>query len=132
MVKNIGNYPAYNLFVYLDPIIRKVNPTLKPNKSIIGSLDKDQEETLCIISLEDVQKLQSSQISLIINIDYKNVLGSSGSVSLAFHPQFISSPIIFHGQRKFPGLLLNSIDELNLLVKLIMLPRKLSKLKKIY
>jgi len=130
MVKNIGNYPAYNLFVYLDPIIRKVNPTLKPNKSIIGSLDKDQEETLCIMSLEDVQKLQSSQISLIIDIDYKNVLGSSGSVSFAFHPQFISSPIILHGQRKFPGLLLNSIDELNLLVKLITLPRKLSKLKK--
>jgi hypothetical protein len=128
-IKNIGNYPAYNLIVNLDPMIREVIPEIQLN-SIIGSLGKDQEETLCIIPLEGIRKLQNLGIPLKINIDYTNILNSSSSVSFAFHPQFISFPITFHGQRKLPGLLLNSIDELNLLVKLIMLPRKLSKLKK--
>jgi hypothetical protein len=128
-VKNIGNYPAYNLIVNLDPMPREVISEIQLN-SIIGSLGKDQEETLCIIPLEVIQKLENLGIPLKINIDYTNILNNSGSVSFTFYPQFISSPITFHGQGKLPGLLVNSIDELNFLVKLIMLSRKLSKLKK--
>ena len=129
MVKNIGNYPSYNLVVNLDPMPREVISEIQLN-SIIGSLGKDQEETLCKIPSKVIRKLENLGLPLNINIDYTNILNNSGSVSFTFHPQFNSSPITFHGQRKLPGLLLNSIDELNLLVKLIMLSRKLSKLKK--
>jgi hypothetical protein len=123
-IKNIGNYPAYNLIVNLDPMIREVISEIQLNNNIC-SLGKDQEETLCIISSKGIQKLQNVGISLKINIDYTNVLSSS--ISFVFHPQLISYPNTFYGQRKLPGLLLNSIDELNSLVKLIMLSRKLSK-----
>ena len=125
-IKNIGNYPGYNLIVNLDPMIREVISEIQLNNNI-GSIGKDQEETLCIISSEGIQKLQNVGISLKINIDYTIVLSSSSSLSFVFHPQLISYPITFYGQRKLPGLLLNSIDELNSLVKLIMLSRKLSK-----
>jgi len=125
-IKNIGNYPAYNLIVNLDPMIREVISEIQLNNNI-GSLGKDQEETLCIISSEGIQKLQNVGISLKIKINYTNVLSSSSSLSFVFHPQLISYPITFYGQRKLPCLLLNSIDELNSLVKLIMLSRKLSK-----
>jgi hypothetical protein len=105
-------------------MIREVISEIQLNNNIC-SLGKDQEETLCIISSKGIQKLQNVGISLKINIDYTNVLSSS--ISFVFHPQLISYPITFYGQRKLPGLLLNSIDELNSLVKLIMLSRKLSK-----
>jgi hypothetical protein len=96
-IKNVGNYPAYNLIAYLDPGTHAALPNLELTKSIISVLGKDQEETICVLNEENVKRIQSLQEAFIVNVDYESVLGEGGGVSFIFQPQNISSPITVHG-----------------------------------
>jgi hypothetical protein len=129
-IKNIANYPAYNMIAYLGPTTRAALPNFKLFKSMIGVLEKDREETLCVLSEEDVKKLQNLREQFVVNVDYTNVLGGNGSVLFIFHPQDLHSPFTMYGRRKLPGLLFNSIEELTLLIWLITWSKRRNKLAK--
>jgi hypothetical protein len=130
-IKNVGNYPAYNLIAYLDPDTHAALPNLELTKSIIGVLGKDQEGIICVLNEEDVKRIQSLQKAFIVNVDYENVLGEGGGVSFIFQPQNLSSPITVHGRRRLPGLLLNSVGELIQLVRLLTWSRRIKKQAKL-
>jgi hypothetical protein len=129
-VKNIANYPAYNIIAYLGPTTRAALPNFELSESMIGVLEKDREETLCVLSEEDVKKLQNLREQFVINVDYTNVLGENGSVLFIFHPQDLHSPFTMYGRRRIPGLLFNSIEELTLLIRLITWSKRRNKLAK--
>jgi hypothetical protein len=129
-IKNIANYPAYNMIAYLGPTTRAALPNFELSKSMIGVLEKDREETLCVLSEEDVKKLQNLREQFVVNVDYTNVLGGNGSVLFIFHPQDLHSPFTMYGRRKLPGLLFNSIEELTLLIWLITWSKRRNKLAK--
>jgi hypothetical protein len=130
-VKNVANYPAYNLIAYLESATRAALPNFELSKSIIGVLGKDQEETICILSEKDVKRMQGLQKAFIVNVDYDNVLGEGGGASFIFQPQNLSSPITICGRRRLPGLLLNSTGELIQLIRLVRWSRRMKKLTKL-
>lgn len=126
-IKNISDNPAYNLIVYPDLATRKVLPNLEL-RSIIGVLERGREETLCVLSERDVRSLRDRGLRMIINVDYENVLGRHGGMAFILDPTYLDSPISAHGVYKLPGVLLNSIEELCLLIGLFTLPRRIKRL----
>lgn len=130
-VKNVGDYPAYNLLIYLDPTIRTVLPNFKLSTGGIGVLEKGQEETIAVLSEEDVKKLQELRELFVINVEYENILGEGGGIAVSFHPQDPSSYSLTRHRRRKPGLLLSSVEELAQLVRLLKWIRQIEKSTKL-
>jgi hypothetical protein len=122
-VKNIGEYPAYNLFVRSDSAIQ-----ITPKSKLIGVLGRGQEETLWVLSEEAVSDLQEAHGGLRIDIDYTNILNEDGGITFLVHPQDPASPLAVPYRRRFPGLLLNSVEELVTLIKFLTFKRRMKKL----
>jgi hypothetical protein len=122
-VKNIGEYPAYNVFIYSDSAIQ-----ITPKSKLIGVLGRGQEETLWFLSEKDVRDLREAQGELKIDIDYTNILNEAGGITFVVRPQDLTSPLAVPYRRRFPGLLLNSVEELVTLIKFLTFKRRMKKL----
>lgn len=122
-VKNIGEYPAYNVFIYSDSAIQ-----ITPKSKLIGVLGRGQEETLWDLSEEAVSDLREAQGELKIDIDYTNILNEDGGITFVVRPQDLTSPLAVPYRRRFPGLLLNSVEELVMLIKFLTFKRRMKKL----
>jgi hypothetical protein len=112
-VKNIGEYPAYNVFVHSEVIHITINKRKRRIKrkeillflepKLIGVLGRGQEETLWILSEETVSDLQEARGELKIDIDYTNILNEHGGISFVVCPQDLTSPLAVPYRRGSPA-----------------------------
>jgi len=112
-IKNIGNYPAYDLFVHpLKPLPSSLREKFT---KFVPVLPPGQEYALGSISFQELEQINE----LVINIDYHNLLDDYNGMVFVLKKDYLDRPIIAHGRRRMPGILLNSVEDLSLVTKLL-------------
>ena len=116
---NTGQYLARNINASIDIKNSKVEPLFK----MIGDLSPNENTLLLTI-----EEKPPNSYRIFIDIDYNNILGDFGGIAFVKEPQFSQFITIGFEKRK-PGILLNSLEELTLIFKLFTITRKRKKIR---
>jgi len=115
-VKNLGKHMARNVFISID---LKLTDTKLPPK-LISNIASGELVHVCSVRKE---VLDNSEVA--IELSYENTLGESGWITFVKDPklpEFVARTI-----RGMPGILLNSFEELILLMRLFTWRRKVKR-----
>jgi len=121
-LKNIGGYPAYDVFtnIYAPHFV-----PLEETFRIVGTIEARAEEA--IYTLDEVTFKRYPYFD--VEVSYYNQLGRPGGLTFTFHWKFMPHPLAIPGRKEMPGVLLNSIEDLRRISGLFTMDRKIKKLK---
>jgi hypothetical protein len=123
-LKNVSKHLARNIFVAVDAKPQDAGRNKPELKSLpIANIAPDD---IVNIHSYDGDVFEKSKIS--INLDYTNALGEFGAITFFKEPRFYEF-MTFGTERRMPGILLNSFEDLSLIFRAVALPRRIKRYK---
>lgn len=120
---NTGKHLAQNVLI-------SVNLTRKPN--LQERVHSQQVSNIAPDEMVDIYHLDEGDFltaKITIKLDYKNILGDFDGMTFVKEPKF-QDFIVFRSERRMPGILLNSFEDLISSLRLLTLPRRAKRIKK--
>ena len=120
---NTGKHLAQNVLISVN-LTRKPNLQERVHSQQVSNIAPDEMVDIC--SLDEGDFLTAK---VTIKLDYKNILGDFDGMTFVKEPKF-QDFIVFSSERRMPGILLNSFEDLILSLRLLTLPRRVKRMKK--
>jgi hypothetical protein len=121
-LRNIGKHLAQNVLIFVD--IAAKSSQKQVHSQQVSNIAPNE-----IVELPQFNESDFNTAKITINLHYNNILGYSCGMTFIKEPKYLDF-IVLKPERKMPGILLNSFEDLTSFLQLFAVQRELKRMQK--